>query len=176
MVVLSLTGIALVAYLLAPRSPVTGWLLIATSWTHAFRLLRWRGWRAARDPLVLVLHVGYTWLALGLGLLGWATLGDFPQIAALHALGAGAMATMILAVMTRATLGHTARELHADGMTVAIYVLVNIAAVARVSAGLSIGDATLLLAIAGTGWIGAFGLFCIGYGPKLFAPRIDGRP
>ena len=68
----------------------------------------------SRDPLVLILHVGYLWVPVGLFLLGLASAGLVPRSAAIHALTAGAMATMILAVMTRASLGHTARELKAN--------------------------------------------------------------
>ncbi|AKQ43464.2 short-chain dehydrogenase [Aurantiacibacter atlanticus] len=176
LILLALTGVALLAYLIAAESGAAGWLLMGAGLGHAIRLMGWQGWRAARDPLVAILHLGYFWLSLGVFLLGWSVLGGVPQVAALHALGAGAMATMILAVMSRATLGHTGRELRADGLTVASYILITIAAVARVLAGFSIGDPQFMLAVAGTGWIGAFGLFCIGYGPKLCAPRIDGRP
>ena len=175
-ILLICTGIALVEFLIAPRSPAGGWLLLAMGVSHAVRLIRWQGWRAARDPLVLVLHVGYAWLPVGLVLLGLAGLETVPYVAAFHALGAGAMATMILAVMTRATLGHTGRALHADWLTTAIFLLVTVAALARVAAGFAIGDQTVLLALAGAGWVGAFGLFCFAYGPKLWSPRIDGKP
>ena len=174
--VLISSAVALLLFLNAPQSRFVGWLLLAVGLSHAVRLIRWQGWRAARDPLVLVLHIAYGWLAAGLCLLGFAGLGFVPYVAAYHALGGGAMATMILAVMTRATLGHTGRELRAGWLTTAIFLLLSIAAFTRVIAGLGIGDRTALLAIAGVGWVGAFGLFCLGYGPKLWAPRIDGRP
>ena len=66
------------------------------------------------EPLLLVLHVGYAWLAMALALFGLAALGVAPRSAALHAMTAGTFGTMTLAVMTRATLGHTGRALTAD--------------------------------------------------------------
>ena len=89
----------------------------------------------AAEPLLLVLHVGYAWLVLGAALLGLAMLdADLPQSAAIHALTVGAIGTMMLAVMTRVTRGHTGRELSADRATSAIYILVTLAAIVRVAA------------------------------------------
>ena len=94
---------------------------------------RWRGVAALPEPLLLILHVGYLWLVAGVALLGLSLFSDaVPAAAAVHALTAGAMGTMILAVMTRATLGHTGRPLHADAMTITIFILVTAAAGLRV--------------------------------------------
>ena len=95
-----------------------------------------------------------------------------PQSAAVHALTAGAMATMILAVMTRATLGHTGRELRAGPLTTLIYVLVSIGAALRVAASLGGVDYRLGLEVAGACWIGAFLLFVLVYGPILWRARV----
>jgi uncharacterized protein involved in response to NO len=84
-----------------------------------------------------------------------------------HALTAGAMGTMTLAVMTRATLGHTGRDLTADGVTVVLYAMVVIAAVLRVLAPLSDAYYEPLLWVAGAGWSAAFALFLLRYGPLL---------
>ena len=127
---------------------------------------------AAADPLVLILHVGYAWVPVGLGLLAASQFGALPQSAAVHALTAGAMATMILAVMTRATLGHTGRELRAGPATRLIYILVTIGAVLRVGAVAWGSNYQLGLEVAGAAWAGAFLLFIAAYGPILFAPRV----
>ena len=82
----------------------------------------------------------------------------------MHAPGAGAMAAMTLAVMTRATRGHTGRPLEADGATVAIYVLVNLGALLRVAAPLLPLDYMLSIRLAGGLWGGAFLLFVLDYG------------
>ena len=69
------------------------------------------GYRTGREPLVLVLHLGYVWIPVGLALLAASILlPAFPALAPIYAFGAGAFATMMLAVMTRATLGHTGRD------------------------------------------------------------------
>lgn len=125
-----------------------------------------------------MLHLGYAWVPVGLLLLGIAGLwpAALPATAALHALTAGAVGTMTLAVMTRATLGHTGRALTAGPGTAAIYTLVTAAAVGRVASPL-LPDAYLaLLAASGLCWVAAFGLYVALYGPMLLAPRADRRP
>jgi uncharacterized protein involved in response to NO len=78
---------------------------------------------------------------------------------------------MILAVMTRATRGHTGQPLAADRATAAIYLLVLGAACARVAAGFGLWYLTLL-DISGALWVAAFFLFVVKYGPMLTRPRI----
>ena len=172
---IGLTALALLAWIAAPQGLVPAVLLAIAALAQLGRLARWKGWRAAADPLVLVLHVGYAWVPIGLALLGCSQLDMVPRSAAVHALTAGAMATMILAVMTRATLGHTGRELRAGAGTTIIYLLVTIGAVLRVAASLGWLDYTVGLEVAGGAWIAAFVMFLIVYGPILAGPRIDGR-
>ena len=155
----------------------TAALLFAAGFLQVIRLARWGGWRTAAEPLVLILHISYAWLPIGLLLLGLSIIEmDVSGTAGLHALGAGAMASMVLAVMTRATLGHTGRELHADKATVGIFTLVTVGAAIRVAAPWLPFDYLLLIKTAGTLWSGAFLLFLIIYGPKLLGSRPDGRP
>jgi uncharacterized protein involved in response to NO len=152
-------------------------LLLGAGALQLVRLARWSGYRTLKDPLVFILHVSYAWLPLGLLLLGLSLLVPTqPTSSALHALAAGAMASMTLAVMTRATRGHTGRELQADTMTVAIYALVTVGAALRVAAPWLSFDYLLLLRIAGGLWGGAFLLFLWSYGPMLLCGRPDGRP
>jgi uncharacterized protein involved in response to NO len=127
-----------------------------------------------RAPIVFVLHVGYAWVPLGLLLLGTSILSAMvPRPAAIHALTAGAMGTMTLAVMTRATLGHTGRELRADPPSVGIYVMVTVGAVLRVAAGLGLVAYAAGLAVAGVAWGGAFVLFLVVYGPMLLRAHVS---
>ncbi|HJU15439.1 MAG TPA: NnrS family protein [Stellaceae bacterium] len=156
----------------APGLPLFGLLLVLGAALNLWRLVRWRGYRTGAEPLLLVLHIGYFWLVLGSALLGLSALGaGVPQSAAIHALTAGAIGTMILAVMTRATRGHTGRTLAADRGTTAIYLLVTVAAVCRVVAGFGAGPVMPLLIASGGLWIAAFGLFVLAYGPMLILPR-----
>jgi len=171
--VLAGTAMAGAGWTLAPDSDIISFLLGAAGMLQAVRLLRWSGWRTLSDPLVIVLHVGYAWIPVGLLLLAGSILGAIPRTAAIHALTAGAMATMILAVMTRATLGHTGRTLHAGPGTTAIYGLVTLGALLRLAASLDLVPYRAGLALAGVGWGGAFALFLVVYGRALFGSRID---
>jgi uncharacterized protein involved in response to NO len=173
MVVLAASAAGLLAWTAIPDWAPAGALLIAAGCAQALRLARWGGLRSARDPLVLILHIGYFWVSAGLFLLGASILGtSVPRSAAIHALTAGAMATMILAVMTRAILGHTGRELAASLPTVFLYVLVTLGAVLRVAAALGILDYQIGMEVAAVAWAGAFVLFLANYGPILFRPRV----
>ncbi len=151
--------------------PVGGLLLVAAA-LNAARLGSWYGVATLPEPLLLILHVGYLWLVAGVTLLGLSLLTDaVPASAAVHALTAGTMGTMILAVMTRATLGHTGRALHADTTTITIYALVSAAAMLRVVAAWPIDVQADLLEVSGLAWVGAFALFAAQYGPMLLAAR-----
>jgi uncharacterized protein involved in response to NO len=170
--VIAVTAFALLGWLTGPSGEPIGLIIIAAALLHAFRLVRWRGVRAAADPLVLVLHVGYAWVPAGLALLGLSLMGLVPRSAAIHALTAGAMATMILAVMTRASLGHTARELKASPLTVAAYVAVTVGALLRVCASLGAIDYMGGIELGGIAWGGALVLFLIAYAPVFWRPRL----
>jgi len=173
--VIGATALALLSWLLGPQETPIGIVLIVAALLQAVRWLRWSGYRTLADPLVLVLHVGYLWIPVGLGLLGLSLMGLLPRSAAIHALTAGAMATMILAVMTRASLGHTARELKANAATVLVYVLVTAGALLRVAASLRLIDYRMGIDIAGLAWGGAFLLFLIAYAPVLWRPRLGDK-
>ena len=176
-VAIAAAAIGLAAWTASPYSPVVGLLLLAAGLLHVLRLGRWSGLLTLSNPLLFILHIGYAWLPIGLCLLGVSILGSpVPSTTALHALAAGAMGTMTLAVMTRATLGHTGRPLIADRWTIAIYILVTIGAVLRVASPFLPLDYLLVLRLAGAAWGGAFLLFALAYGPKLFSPRVDGAP
>ncbi|MCK5777147.1 MAG: NnrS family protein [Rhodospirillales bacterium] len=169
-VVLLLTVAALGAWTFTPAYDTTGFLLLAAGIGHALRIARWQGGRTWAEPLVWSLHAAYAWIPIGLLLLGLSYFWSVaPESAGLHALTAGAMGGMILAVMTRATLGHTGRTLTADRCTTIIYTLANIGAAARVAAALSPVGYDNLLMLAGAAWIAAFGLFSIRYGAILLS-------
>jgi uncharacterized protein involved in response to NO len=172
-VVLVVTAIALAAWVAAPDARITGAATLVAGAAVALRMSRWCGWRTIREPLLLILHIGYGWLALGLCLLGLDRFfALLPPTAGLHALTVGAIGTMTLAVMTRATLGHTGRPLTADLGTQAIYGLVTLAAVLRVLSPLAGASTLSVLWLAGSAWSGAFGLFAILYGVALSRPRV----
>lgn len=161
-----------------PELPPVGGLLVVAAALNLWRLARWRGTATLPEPLLSVLHAGYLWVVIGAALLGASMLGTsmsvfhVPEAAATHALTAGAIGAMTLGVMTRVTLGHTGRALTADRITALIYLLVILAAAARVAAA-AIGSLPVLIEISAGLWIGAFGLFTLRYGPMLLAPRVD---
>jgi len=175
--VIAVTALTLAAWVLAPDARPVAWLLLVSGALHAVRLARWSGLSALTDALVFVLHISYAWLPVGLLLLGAATLwpAAVPLSSAMHALGAGAMAAMTLAVMTRATRGHTDRPLEADGATVLIYALINLGALLRVAAPFLPLDYMLAIRLAGGLWSGAFLLFVLIYG-RMALQRPPGSP
>jgi uncharacterized protein involved in response to NO len=171
---IAIMAASLILWLLLPLNRITGAALVATALLQAGRLGRWRGLATVADPLLLVLHVGYAWLVLALLLLGLSVLvPGFPQTAAIHAAGVGAIATMILAVMTRASLGHTGRELRAGALIIAAYALIGLAALIRVATAFAWLDYMVGLRLAALSWSAAFLLFLIVYGPILAAPRLE---
>jgi uncharacterized protein involved in response to NO len=169
-----LVGIAAVTWIVQPQAMVTGWMLAVAGLVNMGRLLRWYGWVTWHEPLVLILHLGYGWLAISLFALGGAILGfGLPTTDAMHALTTGAVGVMTLAIMTRASLGHTGRPKHAGPLTICIYILVNLGAMLRVF-GPSVDLSTnLVLGLAAMSWSGAYLLFALVYGPFLLRPSIE---
>ena len=171
-----LLGAGLFLWAARPEFPAAGVILVIAAIINAWRLARWAGGATGAEPLLLILHVGYGWVVIGTALLGLSILdAGVPMASAIHALTAGAIGTMILAVMPRVTLGHTGRELTASRATVAIFVLINAAAITRVCASWQPDDMMILLALSAGCWIAAFGLFGIVYGPMLLT-RQPTRP
>jgi uncharacterized protein involved in response to NO len=169
------SALAVVLWIGWPLAQATGAVLVLAGLLHFVRLSRWRGVYTVREPIVLVLHLGYLWLGLSFVLLGAAAL--FPAVlagsTALHALTAGAIGTMTLAVMTRASLGHTGRPIVAGPATLAIYGLVTAGALLRVAAPFLPDLYLPVLALGGTVWGSAFAVFVLAYGPMLSTARKD---
>jgi uncharacterized protein involved in response to NO len=163
-------AVALVAWVVAPMHVVTGALLLIAGIAHGTRLARWAGDRTLADRLVLVLHVAYAFVPAGFLLLSAAAW--WPAVApsaGVHAWTAGAVGLMTLAVMTRASLGHTGHALVASTGTQVIYALALVAALLRVTAVLS--GSMILLDLAAAVWITAFAGFVVAYGPLLVKQR-----
>ena len=169
--------IALLLWVVLPDHLVTGVALLLAGFAHAVRLARWAGYRTGQEPLVTVLHIAYGFVPLGSLAIGAEILwpGTFGAASAQHLWMAGAIGLMTLAVMTRATLGHTGQPLMAGAATVAIYVAMMVAVLARFGAGYWPSDAAWLHNVAGLGWIVAFGGFVVVYGPLLLRLPADKR-
>ena len=164
---IAVSAIALVLWVAAPDSVTTGVAAIVAAVMQVARLIRWAGDRTVADRLVLVLHVGYAFLPIGFALLGASILdpATFPGSAGIHAWTVGAIGLMTLAVMTRASLGHTGQPLQAGAGTQAIYLLALCSALLRIIAAF---DGSLpLVEAAALAWIAAFSGFVLLYGPLL---------
>jgi uncharacterized protein involved in response to NO len=173
-ITIAATVAAVALWITLPDNFWTGMTLLLAGALHVVRVARWRGLSARREPIVLILHLGYLWLAVSLLLMGVAALdpASLSGSAALHALSAGAIGTMTLAVMTRASLGHTGRAIATSPATLIIYALVTLGAVLRVAASLVPEFYLLTLFTGGVLWSAAFGLFALTYAPVLLKPGL----
>ena len=173
-VTVAASALALALWIVRPTGVLTGAALVAAALLQAARLARWAGERTIRDRLVLILHVGYIFIPIGFGLTAAAAFDRVAPSAGIHAFAGGAVGIMTLAVMTRATLGHTGHVLQASRTTQVIYAAVVLSALTRVCAALEPDKAILLLAISGTLWAIAFGGFGLAYGRLLAFERLKG--
>ena len=157
---------ALLAWIVAPTHWLAGVPLIVAGCLQAVRLARWAGDRTVADRLVLILHLGYAFVPLGFVMVGLAVfMPEVPATAGIHAWTAGAIGLMTVAVMTRASLGHTGQPLQAGPATQAIYALLLTAALVRIVAAFM--GSVDLLEFAGLAWSAAFIVFVLVYGPLL---------
>jgi uncharacterized protein involved in response to NO len=161
-----------------PDTRIAGWIAGAAAVVQAVRLAQWRSLRTLRQPIVWILHLAYVWLPIGLTLKAAALLGGYAVAAFwLHALTIGALTTMITAVMTRASLGHTGRPLNVPPLITVAYLLLTAATIVRVF-GVSWPGMRYPLVIAVTAifWTASFLLFVGVYSPILWGPRADDKP
>lgn len=165
--VLTASAAALAAWIALPQYAPSGGLLMIAGLLQAARLARWAGDRTLGDRLVLILHLAYAFVPVGFLLLGAALLWPavWPASAGLHAWTTGAAGLMTLAVMTRATLGHTGRKLTASTSTQVIYLCAYVAALVRILAAFE--PSSELLHAAAFAWFAAFGGFAVMFGPLL---------
>ena len=167
-------AIAMVFWIVAPIVTATGYALALAGVMHLIRLGRWAGYRTGRERLLLILHIGYAFVPVGFLLNACSAFGVVPAGAGVHAWMAGAAGIMTLAVMSRATLGHTGQQLTASVATQAIYASIIVAVVARICAVLEPAHGLPLLHVAAFAWATAFLGFAFFYGPALIG--FDKRP
>jgi uncharacterized protein involved in response to NO len=161
--------VALLLWVVLPLGALTGLVLALAGLLHALRLARWAGHRTLAEPLVTVLHAGYAFVPVGALALAAEILapGGFGMAGAQHFWMAGAIGLMTLAVMTRATLGHTGQALTAGAGTVAIYLALILSVFTRVAGGVFPEYSGPFYTVAGLSWIVAFGGFAVVYGALL---------
>ncbi len=171
MVVVAIGALALAGWIFMPDSRFAGTALGIAGVMHLVRMARWAGDRTLRERLVTILHVGYFFVPLGFLLNSAAAFHLVEDSAAIHAWMVGAAGIMTLAVMTRASLGHTGQALTATAATQAIYAAIIVAAVARICAVIHPAQGEWLLHVAATAWAAAFLGFALAYGPLLLGRR-----
>jgi uncharacterized protein involved in response to NO len=156
-----------------PEAAITAVALVLAGLLHLVRLARWAGERTAAEPLVLVLHLAYAFVPVGaLALAAEIALPGLGGLGAVqHLWMGGAIGLMTLAVMTRATLGHTGQALTAGPGTAGIYLGLVGAVLLRLGAGLVPGLAWPFYMASGLFWIAAFGGFLALYGPHLLRAK-----
>ena len=134
--------------------------------------MRWRGGWAWRQPILFALHLGIGVLGLGLVLWGLSGLGIGDEVAALHVVGIGGVGGMTLAVMSRASLGHSGRPLVAPRPVAVGYGLLVLVAVLRWwGAGFDGAGYLPLMAVISLLWSLVFLLYLVALWSTWLKPR-----
>ena len=160
MVTIALSALALLIWTSVPDAFWTGTILVIAGLLNSIRIGRWVGGRTLGEPLVAILHLGFAFVPLGFLATGMSVMvpESVPANAALHSWTAGAIGLMTMAIMTRASLGHTGGALIADRTITAIYVLLFASSVMRIMSPYA-NNGTMLLNGAAGCWIVGFCLF-----------------
>lgn len=145
---------------------------------------RWQPWRARPIPLLWSLFAAFFWLPVALALSavqsisvmlgGSMFLGLAPQ----HVLAIGVLTSMVVAMATRVSLGHSGRALRMDRVSLACFLVLQVAVVTRLLAelpGLPLGRYTWLIMTAAL-WLLAITPWAVQWGRRYWQPRIDGQP
>ncbi|WP_421865542.1 NnrS family protein [Marinobacter adhaerens] len=167
--------ILLMASLVTGWQTVTGLLALLSGGLMLVRLAGWKGWLVRQEPLLWILHLSILWVPVALFLLAGSLFAGWPSNAWSHAAGTGAVACLILGVISRVALGHSGRPLVLPKGMVFAFVAIHLAALVRVLTAFEIiawhpgiGGSALL-------WLVAFGIFLYRYTAILASPRPDGR-
>jgi len=158
--------------------PTWAWvgLLATAAFAHGVRLLLWEPYHKHCDALLWMLPIAYAWIPITLALRAYAQVIFFPSAIAIHALTLGAMGGLMVAMMMRTALGHTGRIVTAGSTEIAIFMLVQLAAIGRVLSGFIRPELYQGAVIASAMlWFLAFVVFVLCYWPILTKPRVDGR-
>ncbi len=162
---------ALALWVALPDHGVTAMGALIAGALHLYRLGRWQGWHTGGERLVLVLHLAYLFIPLGFFIIATSHLGWFDPASSLHVFTIGAIGLMTLAVMSRATRGHTGLPLTAPWSTVLSYALLLAAALLRPAAALLPDLYMRLIELSGLCWMLAFLLYVLEYAPAILGRR-----
>ena len=146
-------------------------ILLLAALLHGAKLVAWRPWAMISRPILWILPLSYAWLPIGL-LLRAVALLDFGNGVAvdpmlgLHGITVGAIGGMMLAMMTRSSLGHTGRAIHASPIDIIIYIFIAACPVVRVFGPMLMPAYYMdMISISAALWCVAFcySLFAIGH-------------
>lgn len=170
---LGLGVLASLAWVVVPDHVLSAILFLLAGFVFVYRIWRWQGFACFDEWLVVILHIGYLWPPVWFFLMALTILlpTQLTTASALHALSAGAIGTMTMAVVTRASLGHSGQALTANRATIAIYMLIIAGAALRVATDLLPFDYTVMVSLVAGLWSAGFLLFVIAYGPLLTGRR-----
>jgi uncharacterized protein involved in response to NO len=173
---ITLTVLIIPAEFLPLAVPFNAVIPLAASFFLLLRLQGWQGWLCWKEPLLWILHLAYFWLVLAIFLKGLTPLiSSVTSSVWIHALGLGAVGTMVIGVMTRVALGHTGRQLKLPRWSVISYYLITLSAFCRLLYGLGVHTDFLVLIASGLAWTAAFCIFLITYWPILSSKNVKGE-
>lgn len=146
--------------------------------------VRWTSLRARGNPLLWTLYAGFAWLPVA-ALLQLSRDGAFVLTgewalgrAPVHALGMGFFGGMLVAMVTRVTMGHSGRPLRMDRVTLACFIMLQLGTASRVLSEIVQAPAVVrwfLLASVGL-WVAAVAIWVQRVGTIYLTPRVDGKP
>ena len=182
----TVVGLAWLRLLLGTAGALDALVLVDVSLfvLTALCAVRWTSLRARGNPLLWTLYAGYAWLPVAM-LLQTARDGAFVSSgewalgrAPIHALGMGFFGSMLIAMVTRVTLGHSGRRLAMDRIAFTCFLAVQAAAIARVLSEVATAPAAVQWLLLGSvaAWLAAFAVWAARHAPIYLAPRSDGRP
>jgi uncharacterized protein involved in response to NO len=161
---------------------VRGAVEIAAGATVIWLAFAWGLVQSLKVRLVAMLHIGFSWLGIGLALSGVSQLvlaftgDDFLPLAALHAVTMGCLGSLMVAMVTRVTCGHGGRPLVADNFVWALFWLLQMAVVLRIAAAAPLDSALQVTLAAAVVWAAVLTAWALRYGAWYGRPRADGRP
>lgn len=166
-----------ISTLFLPDSTFSALVLIVAGSAQLLRQVRWGFGFAITRPILAALHVSAGLVAIGLILMGLVPFTGLSEVGAFHLLAIGGVAGMTVAVMSRATLGHSGRALVAPWPVASAYVLIPLAALLRWLASEIPGEFYVeVVLVAGALWIIAYVFYVWALLPAFLGPRADREP
>lgn len=156
---------------------IIGYLAMFAAATNLIRVAGWYSNKIWQVPLVWILQIAYLWIVFGFVIKGWVIFNINESLFAFHAFTVGGIGIMTLGMMARVSLGHTGREIVLNNWMTLAFILINIAAIARVIMPMLMPNLYLFfIQFSGWLWVSAFIIFLVVYTPMWIRPRVDGRP